>query len=148
MKNLQKTLLMATAVTFMASGAYADNYRHDTRNTQNYNRTQMKDQRSMNDQRTMNERRTMNDRRNMNNRSMTNNVQYDDQLSSADVMDVQESLNDEGYNIAVDGVWGPNTTRAIRSFQQQNDDLRATGDLDSQTLAELDVEVDNSRDRW
>lgn len=118
MKLYSKTLLMAGAAMFIATGAYAEGYKHNNRmDSQSYN-----------------------------NRTQMNTQQQYYRLSNADVKDVQESLNDEGYNLAVDGIWGPRTTNAIRNFQQQNDGLRATGDLDSQTLAELDVDVDGERD--
>lgn len=118
MKNLHKTMLMAAVATFVATGVHAEGYKNSDRM----------------DSQTYN-------------RTQTSAQQYE-RLSNADVMDVQESLNDEGYNLAVDGVWGAQTANAIRSFQSEHQDLRATGDLDSQTLAELDVDVDGSRDMW
>lgn len=117
MKHFSKTMLVAAAAMFIATGTYADGYKHT-------NRTQMNNQQSYQQQ---------------------TKIQYE-RLSNADVMDVQESLNDEGYNLAVDGIWGPRTTNAIRSYQRQNNDLRATGNLDSQTLVALDVEVNGKRD--
>lgn len=74
-------------------------------------------------------------------------VEQSGRLSNADVKDVQESLNDEGHNLSVDGIWGPNTTAAIRDFQRQNN-LDISGNLDSETIAELNVDVDGSRDIW
>ena len=38
-------------------------------------------------------------------------------LSRAEVRDLQAALRAEGYNIGVDGIWGPNTASALRSFQ-------------------------------
>lgn len=56
------------------------------------------------------------------------------------VREVQQALNDrnDGNDIAVDGVWGPDTRRALRRFQQSNG-LDATGRLDSRTMAALDL---------
>lgn len=62
------------------------------------------------------------------------------QLNNSDIRAVQESLKDEGYNLPVDGVWGQQTVDALRSFQRANN-LSATGQLDSETVAELDVDV-------
>lgn len=58
---------------------------------------------------------------------------------AATVESVQASLKSEGHNVSVDGVWGPKTMAAVRDFQQSNG-IPATGRLDSQTLAALDVQ--------
>lgn len=59
--------------------------------------------------------------------------------ASADVRAAQQALNDRGYDAgAVDGVFGPQTETAIRSFQQTQG-LPQTGTLDSATLAALGV---------
>src|SRR5215472_18652823 len=42
------------------------------------------------------------------------------------------------YKGQVDGVWGPQTKSAVRQYQQRHN-LTATGQLDSQTLAALNV---------
>jgi hypothetical protein len=54
------------------------------------------------------------------------------------VRSVQQSLNQRGYSVDVDGQWGPNTENAVRQFQQANG-LPQTGDLNSQTLSALGV---------
>jgi len=51
---------------------------------------------------------------------------------------IQQALNDNGYNVAVDGIWGPNTESALRQFQASRN-LPQTGSADSQTLAALGV---------
>lgn len=71
--------------------------------------------------------------------------QYDT-LNNREVSAVQRSLKNEGYRVAVDGVWGNQTTSAIRAFQRRNG-LPATGDLDSRTLSALDVNVNRSDNR-
>ena len=114
MKYLSKMMLMATAVTFIASGAFAEGYRSNT----DADRTGSQ---------TFNESGSMGNER----------------LGNADIRDVQQSLNDEGFAVAVDGVMGPQTTSAIRSFQRQNN-LSATGNLDSSTMAELDINTSGS----
>ncbi|MEP7062532.1 MAG: peptidoglycan-binding domain-containing protein [Betaproteobacteria bacterium] len=54
------------------------------------------------------------------------------------VSKAQSALNDKGFNVAVDGKFGPNTEDAVRSFQDKNG-LTATGTLDDATLAALGV---------
>jgi len=51
----------------------------------------------------------------------------------------QQALNDKGYKAGtVDGVMGPHTAAAIKSFQQAQG-LQQSGKLDSSTLAALGV---------
>jgi len=57
----------------------------------------------------------------------------DDQVRKA-----QAALNDRGFNLAVDGVFGPNTEKAVRDFQGNNG-LAQTGMLDNETLTRLGV---------
>ena len=45
--------------------------------------------------------------------------------------------------MTVDGVWGPRTVEALRLFQRDNN-MSATGSLDSQTIAKLGVDLDDS----
>jgi murein L,D-transpeptidase YcbB/YkuD len=55
------------------------------------------------------------------------------------VRDVQQALNERGYNAgAVDGQWGPATEEAVRRFQQASG-LPQTGELERSTLAALGV---------
>lgn len=59
------------------------------------------------------------------------------QLSSDAVMQIQQKLNDEGFNAGrADGVWTRKTSQALKQFQKQNN-MAATGRLDRQTLADL-----------
>jgi peptidoglycan hydrolase-like protein with peptidoglycan-binding domain len=52
---------------------------------------------------------------------------------------VQTRLQQDGsYTGQVDGVWGPATEAAVRSYQQKHN-LTATGQLDSNTLASLNL---------
>lgn len=64
--------------------------------------------------------------------------------SNAQVESVQASLAQEGYNVSVDGVWGPQSVEALRQFQQANN-LDATGQIDAQTLAALNVDASASQ---
>jgi len=50
---------------------------------------------------------------------------------------MQEALNSTGAGLHVDGVWGPNTTAALKQFQRDNG-LQATGRLNTATRAILD----------
>ena len=54
------------------------------------------------------------------------------------VANVQEKLNREGFKVSVDGVVGQETRRALKSFQASND-LSATGEIDTQTMAALSL---------
>ncbi|WP_448192304.1 peptidoglycan-binding domain-containing protein [Azospirillum sp. sgz301742] len=60
-------------------------------------------------------------------------------VSHDNIRKVQRALNTEGYNLSVDGVWGPNSTRALSDYQGKHG-LNATGHLDRDTLAALNVE--------
>jgi peptidoglycan hydrolase-like protein with peptidoglycan-binding domain len=56
------------------------------------------------------------------------------------VKQVQEALKDKGFDPGpVDGIMGPKTQEALRSFQQSKN-LKATGRVDAQTRKELGVE--------
>jgi peptidoglycan hydrolase-like protein with peptidoglycan-binding domain len=60
-------------------------------------------------------------------------------LSADTIRQVQQSLQQQGlYHAGPDGVWGPRTEAAVRSFQQKNN-INPTGQLDQQTLASLNV---------
>ncbi len=53
-----------------------------------------------------------------------------------DVRRAQAALNDHGYALAVDGIKGPNTERALRDFQARSG-LAQTGALDEATRERL-----------
>lgn len=55
------------------------------------------------------------------------------------VREIQQSLRMEGHDIAVDGIWGPQTQAALQNFQQRRG-LSANGVPDQQTLATLGVD--------
>ena len=53
------------------------------------------------------------------------------------VRQVQQTLQQQGlYKSRIDGVWGPGTQAAVRTYQQQHN-MNATGQLDQETLASL-----------
>lgn len=54
------------------------------------------------------------------------------------VRNAQEALNAQGYNLNVDGQWGPNTQDAVRRFQADKG-IAQTGTLDGTTLDALGV---------
>ncbi len=61
------------------------------------------------------------------------------ELTQDTTRQVQQDLQQDGlYKGRVDGMWGPQTRSAVRSYQQQHN-LNATGELDQQTLASLNV---------
>ena len=56
------------------------------------------------------------------------------------VRDAQQALKDKGlYNGSVDGIYGPLTRKAVRSYQRQQN-LTADGRLGPQTLSSLGVQ--------
>ena len=58
----------------------------------------------------------------------------------SDVQEAQRMLSQRGYDVgAVDGVMGPNTSRALSSFQRDNN-LPVTGRLDGRTMQALNIE--------
>jgi surface antigen len=61
-------------------------------------------------------------------------------ISSDMVFKVQQRLRDLGFYVRdnIDGQWGPNTSAAVRNFQRSKG-LNASGQLDSATLAALDI---------
>lgn len=76
--------------------------------------------------------------------SMARNTRPAD-LSAQGVRRIQQALIDRGYKVnSADGVWGPQTATALRSFQRDKG-LDATGRADPQTLATLGVTRDGSR---
>ena len=53
------------------------------------------------------------------------------------VANLQQKLNDQGFNAGqVDGFWGPNTSAALKRYQARNG-LQQTGQLDQRTTAAL-----------
>jgi len=61
-------------------------------------------------------------------------------ISSDMVFKVQQRLHDQGFYVRdnIDGRWGPNTAAALRNFQRARG-LEATGQLDSRTMAALNL---------
>lgn len=64
------------------------------------------------------------------------------ELDSAQVRKVQQALSQQGQDLEADGVWGPNTAQALRSFQQA-ENIDATGELDEQTVSALGVDLES-----
>jgi peptidoglycan hydrolase-like protein with peptidoglycan-binding domain len=63
--------------------------------------------------------------------------------SDAWVRTLQTSLNHNGASLSVDGIIGPKTTAAIKSFQRSQG-LRATGDADWPTRSALNTAAGSS----
>ncbi len=62
-------------------------------------------------------------------------------LSSSDIKNVQQALNDKGYDAGkADGVWGAKSQRAVKDFQKAQGE-QPTGQLDQRTIAALGVKV-------
>jgi peptidoglycan hydrolase-like protein with peptidoglycan-binding domain len=63
---------------------------------------------------------------------------------NSQVSQIQQALNDQGYNVgAVDGQMGPKTRAALKQFQQAKG-LQASGKLDQQTVAMLTTSTGSS----
>lgn len=61
------------------------------------------------------------------------------ELNESEVMQVQDALNQQGFDPGpTDGLMGPQTSGALRRFQQAQG-IEATGQADQQTLAALGV---------
>lgn len=59
------------------------------------------------------------------------------QVEADQIRDMQQKLNQQGFSAGqVDGLWGPNTSAALRRYQARNG-LQQTGELDQKTLAVL-----------
>jgi membrane-bound lytic murein transglycosylase B len=66
------------------------------------------------------------------------------ELAVDDIKKVQEALKDKGHDPGpVDGIVGPQTQKALRSFQVANG-IRATGRVDAETAKALGMERGSS----
>lgn len=70
------------------------------------------------------------------NKKMVNTGNFDQPT----IRTVQQKLNDNGHDIAVDGVIGSETRQALRDYQSSNA-LDTTGSLNTDTLASLGVQT-------
>lgn len=60
-------------------------------------------------------------------------------MNQEDIRALQQALNDKGHSVgSVDGIWGPSTQNALRSFQSSQG-MTASGNPDSQTLQALGI---------
>jgi peptidoglycan hydrolase-like protein with peptidoglycan-binding domain len=65
------------------------------------------------------------------------------QLNRQEVSEIQTNLDKAGFNVKkVDGKWGPETEQALKQFQQSKQ-LPGNGELNQQTLAALNVNINN-----
>ena len=55
------------------------------------------------------------------------------------VRGIQQALKDQGEDVQVDGVWGPETQAALGKYQQQ-EGIDAQGQINMETLSSLEVE--------
>ncbi|QOY86323.1 peptidoglycan-binding domain-containing protein [Paludibaculum fermentans] len=55
------------------------------------------------------------------------------------VREIQQALTEKGYNVDVNGVWGPESTEALKKFQEDQNinNMSGRGKLDSLTLIAL-----------
>jgi len=62
------------------------------------------------------------------------------ELTPDTIRNVQQTLAQEGmYRGRVDGMWGPATQAGVRSYQQQQHNMNASGQLDQETLAAMNL---------
>ena len=70
---------------------------------------------------------------------MQQNEQSEANLSSGQIRQVQQALDQKGFKAGrSDGKLGPETKQALQSFQQSQG-LQVTGQLDQQTMAKLGI---------
>lgn len=60
-------------------------------------------------------------------------------MDEQSIRELQQALNDAGYNVMVDGIWGQQTRTALEEFQQQ-EGIEPTGEPDQQTLSALQLD--------
>lgn len=111
--KIYQTLLMTVAATGLASGAWAEGYGSPAPSSTS-------------------------DRLNAAEADM--NAQVSTNMNADQMQEIQSNLRDKGYSVSVDGVWGPQTASAVREFQSANN-LEVTGNLNNETIAELDVDA-------
>jgi len=68
-------------------------------------------------------------------------------VDSRAVREVQQVLNSRGFRTRTDGVMGPRTENAVRSFQRANN-LEPTGQLNSQTLVALGIQKSEAQPQY
>lgn len=59
-------------------------------------------------------------------------------IDSETVRSIQQALSEQGQQVSADGIWGEKTHQALMEFQRQNN-LDASGQLDAETFAALDL---------
>jgi peptidoglycan hydrolase-like protein with peptidoglycan-binding domain len=63
------------------------------------------------------------------------------QLSSSQVREIQQALEDRGdSSVRVNGEWGPDTEAALKNFQKSENMISQTGQLDFPTLLALGLD--------
>lgn len=60
-------------------------------------------------------------------------------MDEQSIRELQQALNNAGYDVMVDGIWGQQTRTALEEFQQQ-EGIEPTGEPDPQTLAALELD--------
>ena len=60
-------------------------------------------------------------------------------VDQSTIKQAQEKLSSKGHDVQADGVLGPKTQAAVKEFQQK-EGIQASGRLDQETLAALEVD--------
>ena len=59
-------------------------------------------------------------------------------MSARRIEEIQAALQSKGEHVKTDGIWGPNTTQAMKDFQKKSG-LSQTGRYDQATAAKLNI---------
>jgi peptidoglycan hydrolase-like protein with peptidoglycan-binding domain len=64
-----------------------------------------------------------------------------DQLTEAQIQDLQQALNQKGHDLEVDGKWGPRTQAALRDFNKAQN-IQGSNDkqISGQTMSALGID--------
>ena len=132
-----KKLLLATVASFALSlPAMAQS--QDMNQNQPSSQNQVEQQQLQNQDSSTNQQQ---DQTGLNNQQQAQNTIDPSQLNRQQVRQIQQTLNKQGFDAGhVDGRWGADTAKAVKSYQQRNQ-MRANGKLDEQTLQGLGVNM-------
>ncbi len=64
-------------------------------------------------------------------------------LTTAQISEVQQALRNRGFNVAVNGIWGPSTVAAVQQFDVSQG-RTSSGTLTDQTVADLGLNINTT----
>lgn len=129
-----KKLLLATVASFaLLLPAMAQN--------QDLNQSQQPGSQNQVEQQQLQDQQQSQGQNGSNNQQQAQNTIDPSQLNRQQVRQIQQTLNKQGFDAGhVDGRWGADTAKAVKSYQQRNQ-MQANGKLDQQTLQALGVNM-------